>query len=248
MLLEAWEAEKQVVSRQSKNIFGFTEHCSLVLRKHSSVMGIGDRKQRHKDDLKDTILKAAKELFLEKGFEHTSMRNLAEKIEYSPATIYLHFKDKNEVFYALHQEGFRMLVSSFKTLNNVANPFERLKAMGYAYVNFATENPDFYQLMFVMSEPLSVLKMDIAKCWDEGEDAFRFLLNTVIECQDQGYFKGLEPNGLSFAVWSTVHGLASLRTSGHLDHVLQAKTQMADINVVTNHTMDTYIAMLERIK
>lgn len=211
-------------------------------------MGIEDRKLRHKEDLKETILRAAKELFLEKGYEATSMRSIAEKIEYSPATIYLHFRDKNEVFYALHQEGFRMLVTSFKTLANVADPFERLKAMGHVYVNFAIENPDFYQLMFVMSEPMEVLELDIAKCWDEGEDAYKFLLDTVIACQERGLFKGLDPNGLSFTVWSTVHGLASLRTSGHLEHVSQVKMQLAHINQVLEHTMETFIAMLERIK
>ncbi len=211
-------------------------------------MGIEDRKQRHKEDLKETILKAAKELFLEKGYEATSMRNIAERIEYSPATIYLHFKDKNEVFYALHKEGFRMLVTAFKTLETVADPFERIKAMGHVYVNFATENPDFYQLMFVMHEPMEVLELDLTLCWDEGDDAFRVLLETVIECQKKGYFKGFEPNGFSFLVWSTVHGIASLRTSGHLDHVRQVKTQMADINAVTKHTMDTFIEMIERLK
>ena len=211
-------------------------------------MGIEDRKQRHKDDLKETILRAAKELFLEKGYDATSMRNIAEKIEYSPATIYLHFKDKNEVFYALHQEGFRMLVASFRTLINVSDPFERLKAMGQVYINFAIENPDFYQLMFVMQEPMEVLELDIAKCWDEGEDAFRFLVETVVACQEKGYFKGMEPTGLSFTVWSTVHGLASLRTSGHLDHVRQVKTQMTDIHAVVGHTMNTFISMLEKIK
>lgn len=211
-------------------------------------MGIEDRKQRHKEDLKETILRAAKELFLEKGYEATSMRNIAEKIEYSPATIYLHFKDKNEVFYALHKEGFRMLVSAFQTLKNVSDPFERLKAMGHVYVNFASENPDFYQLMFVMHEPLEVLELDLSLGWEEGDDAFRVLLETVNECQQRGYFKGFEPNGFSFTVWSTVHGLASLRTSGHLDHVRQVKTQMVDINAVTGHTMDTFIAMLERLR
>jgi len=211
-------------------------------------MGIEDRKQRHKEDLKETILRAAKELFLEKGYEATSMRNIAEKIEYSPATIYLHFKDKNEVFYALHKEGFRMLVSAFKTLESVSDPFERLKAMGHVYVNFANENPDFYQLMFVMAQPLEVLKLDLTLCWDEGDDAFRVLLETVNECQQRGYFKGFEPNGLSFMFWSTVHGLASLNTSGHLDHVRQVKTEMADVGMLTKHTMETFIAMIERLK
>ncbi len=211
-------------------------------------MGIEDRKQRHKEDLKAIILKAAKELFLEKGFDRTSMRNIAEKIEYSPATIYLHFKDKNEVFYALHQEGFKLLVNAFKTLSTVSDPFERLKAMGFTYINFASENPDFYQLMFVMSEPMTVLDLDVAKSWDEGQDAFLFLQNTVIECQAKGYFKGLEPNGFSFTIWCMVHGLATLRTSGHLEHVRQVKTNMADLEAVTNYTLQTFIHVLERMK
>jgi len=211
-------------------------------------MGIGDRKQRHKEDLKEIILKAAKDLFLEKGYDATSMRNIAEKIEYSPATIYLHFKDKNEVFYALHKEGFRMLVREFKTLENVLDPFERLKAMGHVYINFAVKNHDFYQLMFVMKQPMEVLALDLTLCWDEGDDAFKTLRDTTAACQARGYFKGLEPDGLSFTIWSTVHGLASLITSGHLDHVRQVKTEMADINAITNHTMYTFISILERLK
>jgi hypothetical protein len=95
---------------------------------------------------------------------------------------------------------------------------------------------------------MEVLDLDKAMCWDEGEDAFRYLLETVTACQEHGYFKGLEPNGLSFLVWSAVHGIASLRTSGHLDHVRAVKTQISDINAVTNHTMETFISMLEKIK
>lgn len=211
-------------------------------------MGITDRKKRHKEELKDVILIAAKELFLEKGFAATSMRSIAEKIEYSPATIYLHYKDKDEVFYALHKEGFKLLVSYFRTLASVSDPFERLKAMGSVYVRFAMENPDFYKLMFVMEEPLSCLERHVKDEWDEGEDAFRFLLNTVVECQQRGHFKGLEAHGIAFLVWSAVHGLCTLRTSGHLDHVRQVKTKLPDIDSVTAYTMDTFIAMLEKIK
>ncbi|MBY0435419.1 MAG: TetR/AcrR family transcriptional regulator [Cyclobacteriaceae bacterium] len=211
-------------------------------------MGINDRKQRHKEELKDIILKAAKELFLEKGYEATSMRSIAEKIEYSPATIYLHYKDKAEIFYALHLEGFKLLVNYFKVLASVADPFERLKAMGHVYINFANENPDFYNLMFVMSEPMEVFELDHAKEWNEGEDAFRFLHNTVIECMDKGYFKGMDAMGFSFMLWSTMHGLCTLRTSGHLDQVRQVKTQLPDINAVTAFTLQTFISMMERLK
>ena len=61
-------------------------------------MTITTRKERQKEELKGKILQAAKELFMEKGFEDTSIRNIAEKIEYSPTTIYLYFKDKDDIF------------------------------------------------------------------------------------------------------------------------------------------------------
>ena len=92
-------------------------------------MTIATRKERQKEELRTKILEVAKALFIERGFEETSIRNIAERIEYSPTTIYLHFKDKDDIFYALHQEGFILLNQYFRVLQNVEDPFERLKAI-----------------------------------------------------------------------------------------------------------------------
>ena len=62
-------------------------------------MGVADRKEREKTEMQKRILDAARVLFLEKGFEKTSIRNIADLIEYSPGTIYLYFKDKNEILF-----------------------------------------------------------------------------------------------------------------------------------------------------
>src|SRR4051812_46528057 len=113
-------------------------------------MTISNRKERQKEELRGKILQAARELFMQKGFEDTSIRNIAEKIEYSPTTIYLYFKDKDDIFFALHQEGFTLLNQYFKPLGHVANPFERLKAISKAYITFAMENGEFYDLMFII--------------------------------------------------------------------------------------------------
>jgi hypothetical protein len=110
------------------------------------------------------------------------------------------------------------------------------------------ENPDFYKLMFVMEEPICFLQKHGHEEWNEGEDAFRFLLTTIQQCHERGHFRELEANGLAFAVWSTMHGLCTLRTSGHLDHVRQVKTTMPNTDAVTNYTIQTFIEMLERLK
>jgi AcrR family transcriptional regulator len=172
-------------------------------------MTISTRKERQKEELKGKILQAAKEVFMEKGFEDTSIRTIAEKIEYSPTTIYLYFKDKDDIFCELHKEGFTLLNQYFRPLAHVSDPFERLKAINKAYIAFALENGEFYDLMFIIRSPLKSITKDQTD-WEEGNRAFEFLVNTINECMRKGYFPGMQPEIVAFTVWSMVHGIASL--------------------------------------
>jgi AcrR family transcriptional regulator len=172
-------------------------------------MTISHRKERQKEELRTKILQSAKELFMEKGYDDTSIRNIAERIEYSPTTIYLYFKDKDDIFHALHSEGFTLLNQYFKPLAHVADPFERLKAISKAYVTFAMENGEFYDLMFIIRSPMKSLDKEDPN-WEEGNRAFGFLQGTIMECQNKGYFKGLDPEIFAFTTWSMVHGICSL--------------------------------------
>lgn len=187
-------------------------------------MTIADRKERQKEELKAKILQAAKELFIEKGFEETSIRNIAERIDYSPTTIYLYFKDKDDMFYAMHQEGFSLMNQYFRPLEHVKNPFERLKAINKAYVAFALENPELYNLMFILQSPLKAVQKDHEK-WHEGKRAFDFLVNTVQECIDQQYLPKMDPEVISYTVWSMVHGICSLDISCRATVVSEEKQE-----------------------
>jgi AcrR family transcriptional regulator len=211
-------------------------------------MGVAERKERHKEELKKDILTAAKELYLENGFEATSIRNIAEKIEYSPATVYLYYKDKDEIMHALHQEGFKMLIEYFIPISNIPNPFERLKALGQAYIRFSIDHAEMYKLIFVMKEPMDHVENCPDEEWNEGEGAFDMLHNTVKQCQEAGYFAGLDSQGLSFMIWSTMHGLCTLYGSGHLAHVCSAKAINLDIDDVMNFTFGTFVKTLESLK
>src|SRR3954466_4219538 len=112
-------------------------------------MGVKERKERQKLEMKDLILQSAHQLFLNKGFEKVSIRNIADAIEYSPATIYLYFKDKNELLFALHQNGFVKMVKEFQPLLTLNDPFAKLVEMGRSYIRFAVENPELFDLMFI---------------------------------------------------------------------------------------------------
>ncbi|MEM9052523.1 MAG: TetR/AcrR family transcriptional regulator [Bacteroidota bacterium] len=178
-------------------------------------MGIAERKERERTELKSRIMGAARQLFTEKGYENTSMRNIASVIEYSPGTIYHYFKDKGEIFHALHAEGFTELGQKMVILDSVPNPMERLKAMGKIYIEFAMENPEMYGLMFIESAPLEFLEAE--KNWKEGETVYRGLENTVADCIQNGYFEGHDVEPLTYMFWSTVHGMVSLQLRKRCD-------------------------------
>ena len=171
-------------------------------------MGVKERKERDRQEMRETILQSAHQLFVDKGFDDVSIRNIAEAIEYSPATIYLYFKDKNEIFYALHGEAFKKFGEFMMELAAIKDPFKRLIKMGEKYMEFTFKFPKYYDIMFIMKAPMD----SVQNCdeWKEGEGAHRQLENVVKECQDSGYFKDKDFKTLSFLIWSTMHGMCSL--------------------------------------
>jgi AcrR family transcriptional regulator len=202
-------------------------------------MTIATRKQREKEEMRQLILEAAKKIFLEKGYEQASIRNIAEEIEYSPGTIYLYFKEKDEIFHELHEQGFRKLVEYMSPLQFVADPFERLKAMGRVYMDFAMNNKDFYDLMFIMQAPMNF--EETPGCWEMGENALNGLKDVLRDCQSAGRFAGKDIEYLSFMIWSSMHGMCALYCRDRCD----AYENIDPLDLV-NNGFKLFIEMLEK--
>ena len=171
-------------------------------------MGITERKEREKTELRHLILEAATTLFIEEGFEKTSIRHIAEKIEYSPATIYLHYKDKNEIFFDVHDKGFQVLFALFQPLSAIKNPLERLYKMGDIFIQFSFENQAYYELMFMMDAPMECLE-DTSQ-WKHGRQSYQFLQDTLQACIHEGLIKPQDIEVLTMSVLSFIHGMVSL--------------------------------------
>ncbi|HXX58047.1 MAG TPA: TetR/AcrR family transcriptional regulator [Thermodesulfovibrionales bacterium] len=171
-------------------------------------MGIADRKEREKERLRDLILTAAMKLFLKEGYERITLRRIAEEIEYSPATIYLHFRDKDEILYALHEKGFEEFYKRQQTVLSIKDPLRRLKRHGQVYVEFALENPEYYDLMFIMRGPAKKIRQ--REEWHIGRRSYEFLRENVKDCMEAGRLPGGDLDVATFSLWSHVHGIASL--------------------------------------
>jgi AcrR family transcriptional regulator len=97
------------------------------------------------------ILDAARELFVTHGYQEVSIRKIADRIEYSPAAIYSYFPSKDDIFFALAEEGFRLLFSYAKDVEADAavDPADTLREMFWRYYQFSKDHPEYFALMFL---------------------------------------------------------------------------------------------------
>jgi AcrR family transcriptional regulator len=177
-------------------------------------MGVLERRERERTELRDKILDAARELFITDGYEGVSMRKVAEKIEYSPTAIYVYFEDKEDLFRELCHEDFARLASVFQTSTLVADPIERLKQIGRTYAEFGRRYPNHYKLMFMTPHPLQGLdERDQQIKGNPESDAYAFLRQTMLEAIVAGSLRPelADADLLSQTLWAAIHGAISLQ-------------------------------------
>ena len=174
-------------------------------------MGVKERKLREKKFLRQEILDAASELFVKEGYENVSMRRIADKIEYSPTTIYLYFKDKAELLEQVCAETFSRLSQHLtRILEQPGDPIERLRRGLIAYVHFGLKNPHHYRATLMMPIPEGFDKEKFARPDSPGIQAFDFLRRSVFDCISSGKLRSSDAELVSQTLWCGAHGVTCL--------------------------------------
>ena len=176
-------------------------------------MGVKERRERVKSETRDKILDAARELFISEGYEAVSMRKIAEKIEYSPTAIYVHFADKEDLFHELCHEDFARLAEVFQSSAMPLDPVERLRLIGQSYVDFGIRYPNHYKLMFMTPHPPAELDEQDQEIKGNPEvDAYAFLKLTVGQAIAANRLREeyADAELVSQTLWGAVHGVISL--------------------------------------
>lgn len=171
-------------------------------------MSVKERKKRQKTEMREAILSAALKLFSDEGLENMTMRKIAERIEYSVGTLYLYFKDKDEIFFELHTRGFSEFYKRQLSVQDIKDPVERLTEHGIAYIQFAIDNPEYYDLMFISRAPAKIIKKN--KDWECGVRTYDLLKQNIMQAKESGKFKNVDLEVAAFSLWAFVHGIASL--------------------------------------
>jgi AcrR family transcriptional regulator len=204
-------------------------------------MGIAERRTRHKASLRNEILDAARALFVEEGYEAVSMRKVAQRIEYSPTTIYLYFKDKDELFQAICEEMFAKLSRKLeeqakkRAADPVADPVESLREGLRTYAKFALKHPEHYTVTFILPRS-HVVPFEGSL----GQQTFQFLRGAVIRCVEAGAFREVDIEVAAQSLWAAVHGVVALFIA-KCDRFPFVK-----VDLLVDETLDTMIRGLRR--
>jgi AcrR family transcriptional regulator len=199
-------------------------------------MGPKERRQREKDDTRQSILDAARELFVSEGYDGVSMRRIAEKIEYSPTAIYFHFKDKDTLIHALCDADFLALAEQFAGAARIPDPIERIKATGRAYAEFGLTHPNHYRLMFMTPHEMR-LSDSALDYGNPEEDSYAFLKSIVAEAIAQKRFRdeyGGDVELISQTLWAGLHGVISLEIAKHNDEWVEWATVERRLETMIN--------------
>ena len=161
-------------------------------------------KQRTRDDLKQTILSHARSLIQDYGTHKFSMRKLATELKCSPGTLYLYFKNKEEIVNSLVNTAFEELSQQLKLIKQEqAQPLNYLKQLMRAYIEFGLEHHEHYQFAFMT-------KRSNSKGPYKPHDAFEILSDTVKSCVDEKLFHCNDIQLISQTLWAGIHGITSL--------------------------------------
>ena len=205
-------------------------------------MGVKDRRARHKQLLRQQILDAARELLVHEGYDQLSMRKVAERIDYSPTAIYLHFKDKQELVSSLCDESFARLVRELETLaDEYPDPVLRLRKGMERYIAFGLKNPNHYLPAFVLPPPTDVdPRRQQTLPESNAMRAFACLRDTIADGVKSKKLRKVDVDIAARSAWAAIHGITSLL-------IVHQRFPWGDQERVIQSVLDSVVNGLKRI-
>lgn len=176
-------------------------------------MGIKERKERQRQELRSGILSAAREIASAEGWRAVTIRKIAAIIEYSPPVIYEYFGSKGEILLELVRMGYAQQLEAVERAEKAASgPEEALIGVGHAWLDLAFESPDLYQVMY----GLGGVSFPVTELQREGEKIAEVLIRVIEDVLKQNGKEVKDVEDKVTLLWGTVHGLVSLAMAGRI--------------------------------
>jgi AcrR family transcriptional regulator len=174
-------------------------------------MGVMVKKARCEEEFRREILDSARELLIKEGYEKFSIRKLAEKIGYSPTTIYLYFKDKDDLLFEICEEIAERISSDLSDIRTVyIDPMESLRQALLYLIAFGFNNHNEFKVFFLMSPKVYGTPDEFMKKESMARNFYFSLREMVRNCILTGKLQEIDIDVLTQAFAIATHGLATL--------------------------------------
>lgn len=207
-------------------------------------MGVLERKEREKKQRRNAILDAAEKIFFQQGLFNTSMDSIAKEAEFSKGTLYLYFKNKEELYRAVLLRGFILLEQKLKEeLNEEENAYDNLKRITMAYYKFSQEEDGYFNAILSYQDDefdVDNLEVESGKSLKAGNRVMQILIDSLERGRKDGSIDPkINPIESAFVLWSQFTGFLQM---------IKKKKEIIDhyFSVGAEHLLDTYFLLLEK--
>ena len=188
-------------------------------------MGIKERRQRQRQQLRDGILSAAREIARAEGWQAVTIRRIAGLIEYSPPVVYEFFDSKEDLLLELVRMGYAGQLEAIEKARDAAgDPEEALFEMSRAWCRFAFEAPDLYQVMY----GLGGVSFPVTELRKEGEKIGNAIAGVLEEILVKNGKEAEDVWEKVTLAWGTLHGLVALAMAGRIPAGAEETERLVD--------------------
>jgi len=190
--------------------------------------------------LKRAILDCAREVLLEQGYTHLSMRRIANAVGCTATSIYLYFQNKDALIHTLIDEGMDGLFQDLSgSIEGVASPTERLRVLARRYIEWGLENPEYYEIMFMLHpERMERYPAAMYRRARRNLEIFTEALSESVDGKVTGESAEAELRVASAAIWTALHGAVSLFIAQRVDVSLDRDAVVAEVVAQTSRAAE----------
>ena len=160
-------------------------------------------------DTRDRILTCACDLYLDDGFDGFSMRKLARAMGVTAPALYRHFESKEQLLLEVVGEGYKVFIQYLHRGLSGADPLDRFRLAGSAYLDFALEHPRYYEILYSYIQFLGLDELP-PEIEPLAAGIHQFWLDRVRECMDAGVLRPEDPEAISRTFWALSHGFITI--------------------------------------
>jgi AcrR family transcriptional regulator len=188
--------------------------------------------------LRETILTESRSMMIREGFANLSMRKIATEVGVTATSIYLHFKNKEDLLYALMDESITDLNNNLQlAAESGSDPLESLEAVARTYIEFGLAHPQEYEMVFlVRAEELPRYPKDKFR---EARRGYEILASLIRDGIEAGLLDDDDPLTSAYTIWAQMHGVVSVILNRRLDTRIKQKDF---INNSIEHIIQGFLA------